>query len=138
MSWIEDPKAQVIDTFSVNCGEINVCIPSFQLDPEMSAKCDRRQRSNSAGGSSMEIQIQTMVSNIIGPFYRSAMSTASGSLLSSSSLGESTTHSSQSPQIQAGRVACGLYQAISALAEYTRKGVQNSIGFMEKKDRETV
>ena len=66
-----------------------------------------------------------------GGEIRSAMSTASGSSLSSSSLGESTTPSSQSPLLQVSRVAS--YQAISALAEYARKGVQNSIGFMEKR-----
>ena len=32
---------------------VNVCIPSFQLDPEMSTKSDTRQSSNSACGSSM-------------------------------------------------------------------------------------
>ena len=67
----------------------------------MSAKTDRRQGSNLACGSSMEIQ--TMVSS--GPSNRSAMSTASGASLSSSSLGESTTHSSQSPQLQVSYVA---------------------------------
>ena len=74
VSWIEDPKAWAIDAFSVNWGggegrSINACIPSFQLDPEMSAKGDKRQRSSSARGSSM--------ANIVGPSDRSAMSTAS-------------------------------------------------------------
>ena len=69
----------------------------------MFAKSDRGQSSNSACGSSMEIQ--TMVSNIIGPSDKSAMSTASGSSLSLSFLGESTTPSSQSPQLQVSHVA---------------------------------
>ena len=58
---------------------VNVCILSFQLDPEMSAINDRRQSSNSACDSSMEIQ--TIVSNNIGPSDRSAMSTATDPLL---------------------------------------------------------
>ena len=48
VSWIEDPRAQTIDAFSVNWGggggggerSANVCISFFQLDPEMSAKGD--------------------------------------------------------------------------------------------------
>ena len=55
---------------------VNVCLLSFQLDPEMSAKGDKRQSSSPACGSSMEVQ--TIVSNIVEPSDRSAMSTASG------------------------------------------------------------
>ena len=72
----------------------NVFIPSFYLDPEMFAKDDKRQSPGSACGSSMDVQ--TMVSNIVGPSGRSAMSTASRPSLGSSSLGRSTTPSSQS------------------------------------------
>ena len=101
-------RAQAIDAFSISCGgggggSVNVCIPSFQLDPEIPAKGDRGQSSGSSYGSSMEVQ--TMVSNIIGPSDRSAMSTASGPSLSSSSSGESTASSSQSPQLQVSHVA---------------------------------
>ena len=46
-----------------------------------------------------------MVSNIVGPSDKSAMSTANGPSLSSSSLGEFTASSSQSPQLQVSRVA---------------------------------
>ena len=69
----------------------------------MPAKGYRGQCSGSPCGSIMEVQ--TMVSNIIGPSDRSAMSTASGCSLSSSSLGESTASFSQSPQFQVSRVA---------------------------------
>ena len=65
----------------------------------MPTKSDRRQNSNSACGSRMEIQ--TMVSNIIGHPDKSA----SGFSLSSSSLGQSTTHSSQLSQLLVNRVA---------------------------------
>ena len=51
------------------------------------------------------MEIQTMVSNIIGPSDRSAKSNVGGSSLSSSSLGEPTTPSSQSPRLQVSRVA---------------------------------
>ena len=103
---MEDPKAQAIDAFSISWGEgrsVNVCIPSFQLDPEMPAKGDRGQSSSSVCGSSLEVQ--TMVSNIFGPSDRSAISTANGPSLSSSSLGESAMSSSQSPQLQVSRMA---------------------------------
>ena len=46
-----------------------------------------------------------MVSNIVGPSDRPAMSTVSRPSLGSSSLRESTTPSSQSPQLQVSRVA---------------------------------
>ena len=107
VSWIEDPRAQAIDAFSVSWGGgggegVNVCIPSFQLDPQMPAKGDRGQSLGSPCGSDMEVQ--TMVSSIIGASDRSAMLTANGPSLSSSSLGESTAPSSQSPQLQVSRV----------------------------------
>ena len=51
------------------------------------------------------MEVQTMVSNIIGPSDRSAMFTANGPSLSSSSLGQSTASSSQSPQLQVSGVA---------------------------------
>ena len=86
---------------------VNVCIASFQIDPDMFANSDRIQSSSSACGSSMEIQ--TMVSNIIRPSNRSAMSAASGFSVSLSSLGESTTPSSQSPQPQGSHVASFWY-----------------------------
>ena len=105
VSWIEDPRAQAKDAFSISwgVGSVIVCIPSFQLDPQMPAKGDRGQSSGSPCGFDMEVQ--TMVSNITGPSDKSAMFTTNGPSLISSFLGESAASSSQSPQLQGSRVA---------------------------------
>ena len=77
--------------------------PPFSLIHRCLQKVIEDRAQVSPCGSSMEVQ--TMVSNIIGPSDRSAMFTTNGPPLSSFSLGESAASSSQSPQLQVSRVA---------------------------------
>ena len=107
VSWTKDSKAHAIGAFHSTGGggggeQFMYPFPTFHLIQKCLQKVIE-DSSDSACGSSMEIQ--TMVSNIIGPSDRSTMSTASGSSLSSSSLRESTTPSSQLPQLYVSRVA---------------------------------